>query len=70
MFAGHFAYTDHPDSIRRDRLVVEGRVHEDTRAWWWGLIAFGGHRVVCFQQGLDTNAKIIFKKFSYNFARL
>lgn len=58
MFSGDFAYADHPDSIGRDGLVVEGRVHEDTGAGWWSLVAFGGYRVVRFQQGLGTNEKI------------
>lgn len=57
MFSRDFTYADHPDSIGRDRLVVEGGVHEDTGAGWWSLIAFGGYRVVCFQQGLGINKK-------------
>lgn len=57
MFSRDFAYADHPYSIRRDGLVVEGGVHEDTGAGWWSLIAFGGHRVMGFQQGLETNEK-------------
>lgn len=58
MFSRDFAYADHPDSIRRDRLVVEGGVHEDAGAGWWSLVTFGGYRVVCFQQRLVTNEKI------------
>lgn len=58
MFSRDFAYADHPDSIWRDGLVVEGRVHENTGAGWWRLVAFRGYRVMCFQQGLGTNKRI------------
>lgn len=58
MFSRDFAYADHPDSIGRDGLVVEGGVHEDTGAGGWSLVAFGGDRVVCFQQRLGTKEKI------------
>lgn len=57
MLSRDFAYADHPDSIRRDRLVVQGGVHEDTGAGGWSLVAFGGYRVVGFQQGLGSNEK-------------
>lgn len=52
MFAGHFADADHPDGVWRHRLVVEGGVHEGTGTWGRSLVVFGGHRIVCLQQGL------------------
>lgn len=58
MFSRDFAYANHPNGIRRHGLVVEGRVHKDTGAGWWSLIAFGGYRVMCFQQGLGTDENI------------
>lgn len=54
MLSGHLTNADHPDCVWWNRLVVKGRVHEGTGARGRGLVVFGRHRVVSFQEGLQV----------------
>lgn len=59
MLAGHFANANHPDCVWGNRLVIQGCIHERTGAGGRGLVVFGSHRVVSFQERLRV------KKYMY-----
>lgn len=58
VLAGHFANANHPDCVWGNRLVIQSCIHERTGAGGRGLVVFGSHRVVSFQERLQEKRKI------------